>query len=207
MTLSIHDAAVESASSEDSTLRERKKRRTRQAIHEVALRLVAEHGLAGVTIEAICAEADVSQRTFFNYYRSKSAAAVGLAGLHIGEDRQAQFLTGAKLDLIDDLCVLVAGALDAPIDRRAVRELVALRPELAPAFMHGMAELHQELVALAQQRADARTARLAVTLVMTSLGESVHLEKGGEDPDAPLAERLRSTVAAVAAMAQEYGRA
>jgi len=58
-------------------LRERKKQATRRALHDAALRLVLEHGLEGLTVEEISAAADVSPRTFFNYFPGKEQAIIG----------------------------------------------------------------------------------------------------------------------------------
>src|SRR6202044_1259309 len=57
--------------------RERKKNATREAIHNAALSLTEELGLAGVTVEAITERADVAPRTFFNYFASKVHAVLG----------------------------------------------------------------------------------------------------------------------------------
>lgn len=58
-------------------LRERKRRATHRAIQRAAIELAAERGLDRLTVEEISVRADVSPRTFFNYFASKDAAIIG----------------------------------------------------------------------------------------------------------------------------------
>ncbi len=58
-------------------LRSRKKRQTRLAIERAALELFIERDYDEVTIEDICKRADVSRKTFFNYFPSKLSVTTG----------------------------------------------------------------------------------------------------------------------------------
>ena len=61
-----------------SSLRARRKAETWSALHEAAASLAVEHGVDGTTVEAVAEAAGVSARTFFNYFRSKEDAILGM---------------------------------------------------------------------------------------------------------------------------------
>jgi AcrR family transcriptional regulator len=52
-------------------LRERKKARTREVIADTARRLFLEHGFESVTVAQVAREADVAEKTVFNYFPTK----------------------------------------------------------------------------------------------------------------------------------------
>jgi len=57
-----------------TSLRERKKAATRLALHRAVVELAATKGLDAVTVDAVADHANVSRRTFSNYFANKEEA-------------------------------------------------------------------------------------------------------------------------------------
>ena len=197
MTSTQHDAFDEQTAPEAETLRERKKHQTRQAIHDAALKLVEQNGLDGTTVEQICNEADVSLRTFFNYFPSKAAAALGLPEEAIFPDTIERF-RAANGDLIPALCDLIGVSAGHGADRKRMKALMMKRPELMPAFTQWMSSVRDQFVQLAAERSGSHeTAVAAATLVMSALGFAMH---DRPNSDKPVAERVQDAVDALVAV-------
>src|SRR3712207_6346148 len=97
-------------------LRERQKRARRAALVDAAHLLVERDGLDAVTVEAICTEAGVSARTFFNYFESKDDAVLGMEPLALDPEVVETFAAGGPTgDIAADLEVLARSVLVAPV--------------------------------------------------------------------------------------------
>lgn len=90
-------------------LRERKKLATREALSAAALTLALERGMDGVTADAIAEVAEVSTRTFHNYFSSKEDAILssldatvrGLVDAFLERDADEPVLDSLQSILID----------------------------------------------------------------------------------------------------------
>jgi AcrR family transcriptional regulator len=130
--------------------RERKKLETRRALVEAAQRLVLERGGPDqVTVEEIAEAADVSVRTFFNYFPAKEDAVVGMdPGLVEGLGRAVidRPLDEAPLEAVWRALVppgLDVGAVGEWWVRRT--QLLRQHPGLTPRHMAGMMQLERAL--------------------------------------------------------------
>ncbi|KIH96964.1 TetR family transcriptional regulator [Streptomonospora alba] len=149
-------------------LRERKKAATRRTLQRAAVRLAMERGSESVTVDDIVAAADVSKRTFFNYFSSKDEAIVGDGPPRPDDEAREIFVAqGPTGDLLEDLKVFLLAPLAGTdsddlrqrlADIRERKRLVQQEPQLTPRLMAAFADMERYV------------------------GESV-AERLGEDPD------------------------
>lgn len=122
--------------------RDRKKIASRRSLRSAAVRLVAERGLKHVTVEDIAEAADVSVRTFFNYFSSKEEAIVGHDPEEAAELRQALLarpaeerpLIAVRNVLVDFAAPLADRREDWLLHMRIVRQEPSLLPSLLASF-------------------------------------------------------------------------
>src|SRR4029077_14297471 len=121
-------SAADAASVQQLGLRERKKRRTRQALIDAALRLYQERGLDGVTVAEITRIAEVAPRTFFAYFESKEDVFLGR-----GDERVERLIEAIRARNRREPILLAA--------RRALRQDRDPRRDRSPTGAPKLAEL------------------------------------------------------------------
>ena len=139
--------------------RERKAQETSSRLTSVSRRLTAERGLGGFTVQEVCDEADVSRRTFFNYFSSKEDAILG-----VHPEDEFQQLSNGFLErgsrgwsvVVDDLIELVIEHFEGmdldPASHLEFHAALEREPQLLLRFMGVSRERDRQAVALVAKR-------------------------------------------------------
>jgi AcrR family transcriptional regulator len=146
----------------ETSLRERKKVATRQALSRAAALLAVERGVEGVTIEAIADAAGVSPRTFHNYFPGKEEAIV--APLTDGAQAVIDALRArpAGEPIWDALREVVRESL-LPTDTRdetiALLRVVKRNPALVGKQLCGLGEMQRQIAEVIAMRTGTHAGR------------------------------------------------
>lgn len=144
-------------------LRELKKRQTRIAMHRAALELVLEHGLAGVTVEAIAQRAGVSTRTFFNHWTTKESAIIGVLaeeGDGVAESLRQRLEHSSPREALRAVLREVVTATPADLGVRQLKQQVmAKEPKLHSISSGNMLSVQTELVEVLAEALEGDDAR------------------------------------------------
>jgi len=144
-------------------LRERKKLKTRSAIEWAAVQVVLEHGYEAATVEAIARRADVSLRTFFNYFPSKDVAIIGPDIRLIDEQQAMRILAEAGTHLLKGICRVVEASVAAtrpvPNIMQDRRRLLQKEPRLLHARIIALMEFETGLTKVVAGFLDAHPER------------------------------------------------
>nr|WP_202886249.1 TetR family transcriptional regulator [Kribbella sandramycini] len=171
-------------------MRERKKLQTRAALAEAALRLALEKGPDNVTVEEIAAAADVSVRTFFNYFPHKEHAILGRNPAHLERALELIATAPAEQSPLTTMRLIVHDVLRELLDEGELSrrgELIMGSPSLLYHLMlSSMDDERQLSVALAERIGDPLRARLVVSNAGAACRIAVELHR--ETPDAAPAD-------------------
>jgi AcrR family transcriptional regulator len=112
----------------DVGIRERKRAATFRTIFTAAAELALDVGLEHATVDAISDRANVSSRTFFNYFASKEDAVLGIDSGSVSEEAIEHLSNHRTDDVLHDVASLVYSVIaDSSItidDARDLRKLV-----------------------------------------------------------------------------------
>jgi AcrR family transcriptional regulator len=131
-------------------LRERKRAETRDKLETAAVTLVLKNGLEHTTLDAICDAANVSGRTFFNYFDSKEDAILGLTDSEITDEAVAEVLAAHDgADPVELTIRLMFGVLGSSISSSTLfasrMKIVKQHPQLLGRMAAQMQRMTEQL--------------------------------------------------------------
>jgi AcrR family transcriptional regulator len=132
-------------------LRDRKREETRRRLETAAVTLVLRDGIEHATVDSISAMADVSSRTFFNYFDTKEDAILGIRDAELTPEFLSLHLArhdGA--DVVDSTVALIVSILSPSIEGAALHEqrveVLRRHPHLFGRHVAQMTRMIDELV-------------------------------------------------------------
>jgi len=192
--VSITSASTDRQADPSASLRERKKRRTRDHLYDVALELFADRPYAEVTVDEICERAEVGRATFFRFYGSK-------AGLLLEFNRRLAEAVAARMEkggtatatedlwLVQDEVALTWGS-SGPAMRELAREYIrnATATDLASETPYSeLLDLVEAIIRRGQSTGEFATThhpRFVSWVVLNALSAVTAGWLGGSDDDA-----------------------
>jgi AcrR family transcriptional regulator len=187
-------------------LRARKKLETRDALANAAVRLALQHGLDALRVEDIAAAANVSMRTFNNYFSSKQEALAARYADRMRHAAEALRARPAQEPLWDAIIAAMLAPWNAGMrgqqapSRNAVKELRALfaSPALQAEILRGtMAEDNPFALAVAERTGKDAQADIYPRLVAATVAVAAQVAINmflRADPPAPIAPLVRDAL-------------
>ncbi|WP_039932424.1 TetR family transcriptional regulator [Streptomyces viridochromogenes] len=189
-------------------LRERKKRRTRDALLRAALELFATRGYDETTVDDIAAAVDVSQRTFFRYFAGKEETAffvprlaealvVDAVRARPPGEAPLEALRRAVLESWDAINEAIVELVPIELHMRVYR-VIESTPALLAAHLRRSAELEEQLARIIAERegldvdADPRP-RIVVALFGGVIRVTERLWSTGDDLTLDAMRQLTAT--------------
>lgn len=192
--------------------RERRKRELQERILEAGTELFSELGYEQTTLEQICERADVSRRTFYNYFPSKQHLVNTLSQTHMHE--QSRTLLESALahspDAIARLRFFFEGTannirhyakLERMLIRKVVQEITFEGDAPEHEESHHMKRLFEVIVREGQERGDITTAYDADLLAETIAGAlNAQMIDWAYDENYPITQKLLELMELMVAM-------
>lgn len=145
------------SSSREPGLRARKRLATLRSLESSALSLALQYGVDNVTVDQVAAHANVSRRTFFNYFASLTDALIGRSKVDDALDPVALFrslpASGSVLRDLQSLALsLSTGHGSDVFVLRQRLEVLEANPQLTGDFMAQTAALFEAIAGEVSQR-------------------------------------------------------
>lgn len=178
-------------------LRERKKRQTENAIEIAAVRIALRDGFAQVTVREICALAEISRATFFNYMPTREAAIFGKPiELIEAESAERTLAAASTTDAVSAVYVLLLAsvghtrmnpavargrarlAMEQPGALELIKNQYARISTQLTVYLSGWLSVHPEYRRLPEASV-LEEASLAVGVGMTAMGAVFAVQEDG----------------------------